>query len=190
MSTLFEGSFNAPIMGHTTLITFEIESNYEVRARFCNRGTPYEFYIKRWSKTGSFKQFAILFNERFGDRIDEFGSVTVETLPDGGVKTTELHTPQQIINMLKYATVNVFECAEQIIAQKRRCILDYATAHRELGKQTTYEEYIHLVACHCIVRANFHVPGIQFPMVDFCDDVQRFNAKVLAGIVAVDEYED
>ena len=95
-----------------------------------------------------------------------------------------MRSPRQITNMLKYATVNVFECAEQIMMQNRRCILDYAIVNLERGKQTTYGEYIHLVACHCLVHSSFHAPNVTFPLVDFCDDEQQFNESVLKGIVA------
>lgn len=178
-------------MGHRTKVDFKIKNNYEVNATFQNSGTMYTFNMKRWAKTGSdvakalssFNYFVLLFNSRFGNQVD-FCSVTVEQLPDGGENTLIQHSSQQIVNILKYAAVNVFQCAEQIITRSRRCVLDYAIFHRELGKQATYEEYIHLVACHCLVHSNFHAPNIQFPAVDFCSEEQQFNESILRDIQA------
>ena len=178
-------------MGHRTKVYFKIKNNYEVKSTFQSQGSEYEFNMKRWAKTGSdvskalnsFNHFAILFNERFGTH-DDFGSVTVEQQQDGVEKTVTLRSTQQITNMIKYATLNVFECAEQIIKQNRRCVLDYAIFHRERGKQTNYEEYIHLVACHCLVQSNFHAPNILFPLVDFCGEEQQLNTSVLNEIKA------
>ena len=196
-AVLFEGSFYTHVMGHKTKVDFKIKNNYEVKSSFSSQGTLYEFNMKRWAKTGSdvakalssFNHFAFLFDQRFGGH-NEFGSVTVESQPDGTEKTVILRTREQITNMLKYATVNVFECADQIMLQNRRCILDYAIFHRERGKQTTYEEYIHLVACHCIVHSNFHAPNITFPLVDFCGDEQQYNESVLKDIEAAESDDD
>jgi hypothetical protein len=192
---LFDGSFHTLIMGHKTKVNFRIRDNYEVKASFICQGTLYEFNMKRWAKTGgsdvgnvlrSFNHFALLFDARFGDR-KEFSSVTVEKLPNETEKTVTLRKPQQIINMLKYATVNVFQCVEQIMMQNRRCILDYAIVQYEHMKQTTYEEYIHLVACQCLLQSNFHAPNITFPIVDFCGDEQLFNEYVLKSIEAIED---
>jgi hypothetical protein len=198
-AVLFEGSFYTRIMGHKTKVDFKIKNNYEVKSSFSSQGTLYEFNMKRWAKAGSdvakalspFNHFALLFDERFGGRNDEFGCVTVDIHPDGTEETVMLRSPRQITNMLKYATVNVFECAEQIMMQNRRCILDYAIVNLERGKQTTYEEYIHLVACHCLVHCLVHCPNVTFPLVDFCDDEQQFNESVLKGIeaAAVDDID-
>ena len=190
-AVLFEGSFYTHVMGHKTKVDFKIKNNYEVKSSFYNQGTLYEFNMQKWAKaTGSdaakalspFNHFALLFDGRFGGRNDEFGCVAVETHPDGTEETVIMRTQQQITNMLKYATVNVFECAEQIMMQHRRCILDYAIVHLERGKQTTYEEYIHGVACYCLVHSGFHAPDVTFPLVDFCGDEQQFNESILKDI--------
>ena len=191
-AVLCEGSFFTRIMGHKTKVEFTIRNNYEVKSSFYNQGTLYEFNMNRWAKTGgdvtkglsSFTHFALLFDERFGARNDEFGCVTVETHNDGTEETVIMRTPRQITNMLKYAAVNVFECAEQIVMQNPRYILDYAVVHHKRGKQTTYEEYIHLVACHCLIHSNFHAPNITFSLVDFCGDEQQFNESILKNIEA------
>jgi hypothetical protein len=38
--------------------------------------------------------------------------------------------------MLKYAVVEVFRCAEEIISQNRRSVVDYAIVHRDLGRHS------------------------------------------------------
>ena len=70
------------------------------------------------------------------------------------------------------------------MGQHRRCVLDYAIFHCERGKQATFEEYIHLVACHCLVNSNFFAPNMSYPLVDYCSDEQQFDAAMLGNIAA------
>ena len=82
--------------------------------------------------------------------------------------------------MLKYATVEVFNYIEEITCVHRKSLLDYAIYHKKLDKHSTYEEYIHLAACHCIIHSNFHTPDTHFENVDFEID---YKPNVLKKIV-------
>ena len=189
-AVLFCGWFTAPIMGHKTRVDIKIINTYKVRATFSCQGITYEFNMHKWAKTreavqnafSSFNKFANLLEERVGQR-SEFGSSTFETLPEGGEKSIVERSQEQITNILKYGTVDVFICAEQIIQAHRRSVLDYAIYHREVGKHSTYEEYIHLMACHCLVHSNFHAPSVVFKVVDFCAEEQDYNETTLLNTV-------
>lgn len=193
-AVLFEGWFYARIMEQKTKVDFKIRNNYEVTASFACQDIMYQFNMKKWAKTRetvqnpsrSFNFFAGLMFDRF-EQSSEFGTQTVEQTPEGGERIVIERSPQQIINMLKYAVVDVFNCAEEIIRKYRRSVLDYAIHHRELGKHSTYEEYVHLVACHCLVHSNFHAPNLDFPLVDFCTVEQAYKPSILEGITSRDD---
>ena len=188
---MFNGFLHTEIMGNRTKVSFRIRDNYEVKASFTCQGSKYEFNMKKWSKTGAdvtravstFNHFAYLVDQRFGEQA-AFGTLHTEVLPDGSVNQSVQRSKEQVINILKYATVSVFICTDQILGQHHRSVLDYAIFHRELGKQATFEEYIHLVACHCLVHSNFHAPNISYPLVDYCGDEQLFDAALLPTIIA------
>ena len=188
-TVLFKGWFNTSIMGQQTKVEIKIKENYEIIATFQSAGTPYTFhmkYMKKWGKTretvasatSTFNKFLQLVLERFGN-LPEFGATTTVVDEAGVVTTSTSATPEQTANVLKYAAVDVFTCVEQIVQRHRRSVLDYAIMHRERNKHTTYEEYIHLVACHCLVHSNFHAPNVDFALVDFCTTEQDFNSAVL-----------
>ncbi|PNH03859.1 hypothetical protein TSOC_010042 [Tetrabaena socialis] len=147
-------------MGHNTKVNFKIRNNYKVSARFTSQGTEYDFNMKNWKRTG--EEVTVDFN----------------------------YFAEQVLNILKYAVVEVFRCAEEIICQNRRSVVDYAIMHREQGKQSTYEEYIHLVACHCLVHSNFHAPNVVFPPVDFCTVEQDYMPGALGCIHQLEEDTD
>ena len=183
---MFAGFLHTEIMGKRTKVSFRIRDNYEVKASFTCQGSKYEFNMKKWSKTGAgvtFDHFAYLVDLRFGEQA-AFGTLHTEVLPDGSVSQSVQRSKEQVLNILKYATVSVFICTDQILGQHRRGVRDYAVFHRELGKQATFEEYIHLVACHCLVHSNFHAPNISYQLVDYCSDEQLFDAALLPTIIA------
>jgi hypothetical protein len=63
--------------------------------------------------------------------------------------------------------VDVFVCAEQIISSTyKRSLLDYCIYFRELSKDSTYEDYIHLVA---LVHSNYLTPGVKYEAVEFVE---------------------
>jgi hypothetical protein len=196
-AVLYRGTFHTNLMGQRTRVNFRIRDNYEVKASFTCQGSNYEFLMKKWSKTGTdvarsittFNHFVFLVDQRFGGQ-PAFGTLHTETLPDGSISQSIQRSREQITNILKYATMSVFICTEEILKEHRRCVLDYAIFHRERGRQATFEEYIHLVACHCLVHSNFHAPNMSYPLVDYCSDEQQFDAALLPGIIDAAEGDD
>ena len=184
-SMLFKGSFSTKIATIQTKVDFKILNSYEVKATFTSHGEEYIFTMNRWKKpkektkkpistVSTFSKFADLVLERFGDTSDKFGSVKVV----GSAKTIDIGE-EQVINILKYACVDVFICAEEIIVSHRRSLLDYCIYHREREIADTYERYIHLVACHCLVQSNYLAPTTKFPEVEFfCTEPEYDNKKL------------
>ena len=195
---LFKGHFRTPILSVNTRVDFEIRNNYEVIATFLCQDVKYTFHMKKWAKAretvqtaaSSFNFFASLLTERFS-QCSDFGTEVVDEKDGGSVITVE-RTAQQILNIIKYATRDVFICAENIIQKYRRAVLDYASFHRERGsgKPGSYEEYIHLVACQCLTHSNFQAPNVDYPLVDFCLDEQVFRPDALTSIVPDVEEEE
>ena len=183
---LFNGIFRAKIATIDTAVTFTIMKNYEVKADFCSHGENYQFNMKLWKKTNqgtknpysSFDYFYTLFMERYGDTPDNFG--TYKTSEEGPkVKRTE----ENVVNVLKYACYEVFLCAEEIINTHRRSLLDYCIYFREKNSQIdTYEMYIHLVACHCLVHCNFFAPTTKFSAIEFRDVPREYMDSIMKAV--------
>ena len=179
---LYKGVFHADIMGRRR-VDIMISGDFEVETSFTCHSSIYKFRIKKWSKTSTdFDYFTFLLGQRFGEQA-AFGTLCTEMLPDGSTKQTFTRSQEQTINILKYATVSVFICIEQILDQNRSGILDYAIFHYEQGKKSTFEQYIHWVACHCLVQSNFHTPDASYPCVDYCSDEAEFDASLLSRIL-------
>jgi hypothetical protein len=68
--------------------------------------------------------------------------------------------------------------------------MDYAVFHSERNRHSTYEEYIHLMACHCLVDSKFHAPSVVFQLVDFCTEEQEYNATLLDTVKGVDQDDE
>lgn len=178
---LSKGTFTTPIAAVDSKVEYKIRNNYEVRATFRSQGSDYEFIMNRWTKTAAdvkkpvstFDKFAQLILDRYSEDTTLFGNITTT-----GNSTSYNYGQTEIINMLKYSMRQVFICAEEIILTHRRTLLDYAIYHREHSRYRnpgTYEEYIHLVACHCLVHSNYLAPGIQYPVVEYADTAQGYR---------------
>jgi hypothetical protein len=142
--------------------------------------------MKKWAKTkegtknpsSSFHKFAYLLLDRYAETLDKFGQLTVS---NQGFELSV--TEENITNILLYAALEVFVCAEQIINSHKRSLLDYCIYHRELDICDTYEHYIHLVACHCLVHCNYLAPGIKYQPVEFYSVNQDYNNSLFEAIV-------
>jgi hypothetical protein len=178
-----------PLMGRKTRVDTEIYNDFKVKASFTCKEKTYVFNLQNWAKasdgnnamksSSNWNYFVHLLEERFG-QLEEFGNSTLEILPDGGIHSTVVRSRQQILNILKYGTADVFKCVEEIVKKYPQDVTNYAIFHKEHGRQSTYEEIIHLLACDCIVQSNFivHNPSIKFELVDFCTEEQEYNAKL------------
>jgi hypothetical protein len=176
---LFTGSFYTPVGGRATRVNLVILADYCAKASFESQGRAYEFRVDLWAKgrKGKFDSFVNLVRFQFPETND-FQTVTVE-----GDVTTITRTRQQTVDMIKYAVAEVFACADEIITTQRG-LLDYAARHRELGKCSTYEEFIHLAACRCLVDANFRTldASLHGP-VEFCDEGRAYRPGILKTFV-------
>ena len=186
---LFEGSFSTRIANVETKVLFKIYKNYKVVASFNTpQGTKYEFHLIKWSKTKkgpsspttAFSKFHALLLERYG-QADKFGSI-FEKKEGETTQTIQEYTEEQAINVLKYATYDVFVCIEEIITEWRRSLQNYCHYHCERSSPETYEEYIHLVACQALLDSNYLAPETKFDPVEFCVDKREYNEKVFVEI--------
>ena len=190
---LYVGSLRVTIGTVETEAKIKIKNDYEVRAEFKFMGITYVFVIKKWCKTqeqvknasSTFNKFALLLMEKFSECSDMFGSIQES---ENGFQLQ--YTPAEIINIIKYGTNDVFVCAEQIILNYRRSLLDYCIYHREIGKCDTYESYIHLVACHCLVHCNFHAPDVKFDIVEFASSKREYNHDAFSKYIDTKENEE
>lgn len=179
MTVLFKGNMTASIATVPTNIEVKIFNDFEVHAKFRSLGNEYIFKILRWIRTKpnvtnpitSYNKFAQLFLEVITGNPLKFGTIEL----NGGLNQTK----DQEVELIKYATYQVIVCAEQMIIEYRRSLLDYCIFHREIGKCSTYTSYIHLVACHCLVHCNFHAPGVVFGTVEFFSARLGYDSSVL-----------
>ena len=195
VSVLFTGYFTTTISATPTRVDIKIYMNYEVHAVFKCMGETYTFKLMKWMKTkegttnatSTFNKFAQLMIERYGDASDMFGKN--EQQGNDGISMKLVITNEQINNILKYATIEVFQCAEEIIQTYKRSLLDYCIYHREHPQFDTYEKYIHLMACHCLVHSNFFAPGISFNPVAFCSAERTYNHAMFKSLHSIEVEE-
>ena len=194
---LFKGFFHTHMMGQKVKVKLEIKDTFEVIALFHIRDRTYKFKMKEWSKETnalrSFAYFKDLMFTRFGSQYKEFGTRRIHFEDNGTQVITTTQTTQQALNMLKYATVEVLKCVDEIISQNGSCLRDYAFFHKDIKKYSTYEEYIHLVACHCIIDSNFLSSRVPYSQISFCTVKQPYNSTILEEVVPdehapVDDY--
>jgi len=194
------GIFSISISTVDTEVSYQIQSNYIVDAKFVSHGVEYVFHMKKWRKTNegtknplsTFFAFARLMFDKYGDIVPDnlFGKTSKQTKEDGTeifVFIPELMSDAEKINMLRYAMIEVFICAEQIILSHKRSLLDYCIYFREKELCDTYEHYIHLVACHCLVHSNYFAPGIQYVPVGFYTVSRKFDNEILQKTVVTAE---
>jgi hypothetical protein len=185
---LFDGFFFADIPVRGTRVELLVFDDYTVIARFSHNGRVKEFNIKKWTNTDNLRFFAGLVTEKF-PQCDQFGTTRTEYLDGGGYRMIIDRSRENLLNIVKYAIVDVFTCAEQIVSKNRNSVIDYAIFHRELGNQSTYEEYIHLMACICLIQSKYQPAGYDYPLVDFCTEEQMYDEGVLERIASLPEGE-
>ena len=190
LALLLQGRFSTNIAGKETLVKFKIYSNCEVSCEFECMGTAYVFNLEKWKKTSadvvnpwnSFLKFVQLFYERYGGNNPKFGSFVVVCSSTDDLSIKMEASKEQIVNLLVYAMIDVFLCAEDIIITYKRSLLDYCIFHLERGICNTYEEYIDLVACHCLVHSNFIAPGITYIPVEFLKIEREYSIQQMEKV--------
>ena len=134
---LDKGSFETTILSLPTKVDYKIYSDYRIKADFTSHGTPYTFEMLRWRKTKdgitkariTYNQFALLVLQVFWPESDVFGKLDHNSNPD--------QTDEEVLATLRYAMIDVFKCAEQILAKHKRSFLDYCLYHRAQDKDKT-----------------------------------------------------
>jgi hypothetical protein len=156
-------SFNAVVMGLTVKIELEIRSTYEACINFSLHGMPYTFTITRWSRRGFAKFATIFFNYKQRDPA-RFGHFSEDA--DGTVNFSM--TTDQKLNVIEEGIRDIISCINMIGVKYQRSILDYAVWYREkYPNDDTYESFITLYACHCIVHSDFMAPNITWEVIQF-----------------------
>ena len=70
--------------------------------------------------------------------------------------------------MFVQAVCDIMAHMDRIWRKYKRSVLDYAVFFRERHQAAdTYEEYMSLVTCHCIVHADFLSPDVAWEVVPF-----------------------
>ena len=189
---MFEGTFSTKIATKDTTVRFKIYESYKVKAKFNSHGDSYTFNMNHWMKskdnlknaTSSYNKFSRLVLERYGDTTEDFGGLVRVHSGAANDPFVPFQSQPQILNMLKYACYDVFVCAEEIITSYRRALLSYCIYQREKmnGEAVTYEQYIHSVACHCLVQSNYLAPATKFDEVEFCVVPRDYSTKIMQKI--------
>jgi hypothetical protein len=194
---LFKGEFSASIASVKTTVYLQIYSNYHCWASFELWNTRYTLKMQKWEKTKpdavartSFNFLAELIFLQKNLRDSGLFGTKERSDVDGILKVTTLRSDAQLLNILKYSAMEVVACVDQIICQNKRSLLDYCIFHQLHGKLSTYEEYIHLVACQSLLKANFFWPGVQFAVVEYCDSSRKLQQGHLDQIKALSIDED
>ena len=173
----FDGWFITTLLGKQTRVNVKILCNFNVKATFSlyKYNKAYEFNMNKWANR--FFHFAHLMEERFID-----SKVWNTQIEDFGINTIT-RKKQHIVNILKYAVVNVFVCLEQIMQQYPNNTVEYAIFHTELNIDSTFEQYIHLMACQCIVQSNLNASNnMDFKMVEFCKQKHEYNPILIESV--------
>ena len=77
-------------------------------------------------------------------------------------------TKDQVDNIVLKATKDVFKYVDTLLKTHQKQILDYSVWYRDRNFSiATYEEYIQLILCHCIVHSQFLAGNVQWEVVPF-----------------------
>eukprot|EP00798_Chlamydomonas_sp_ICE-L_P012977 gene12977-biopygen3906 len=148
---------------HFSQRQLDIRNTHEATMEFTLFGAAYTFTVTRWSRKG-LSSFLLLFFAYKCREAADFGSLTVD---DNGA------------SYLQYDHCPEGQCCDPRCqgchGMRRRdwysapaSVLDYAVWYRE--KHTcwdTYENYITMLACNCIVHTDFLAPGVTWELVTF-----------------------
>lgn len=169
MQMAIPGTLTVILGGVKLPVDYKIYQNNAAEAHFNYLGSDYNFSITRW-KQKAFSLFRSKFHETYNDPI-KYGSSVVD--PDtGDVISSENNSCQNTEIVIK-SLQDIFIYLDLILLQQPRSILDYAVWYREKhsDKLDTYEKYIQLVTCHCIVHSDFLAGNIRWEIIPFIPEV-------------------
>jgi hypothetical protein len=156
------GSFNTVLGGVPIIVNYARFNNKECRTTFSYLGRLHEFKMSRWSGTG-WAPFVTKFHVAHRD-IVTFGSSTID---DNGMSTFDV-TPEQLNAIVIESASDVFKYLDVLLISQQKQILDYSVWYRDRNPPPeTYEEYIQLVTCHCIVHSQFLAGNLLWTVVPF-----------------------
>jgi hypothetical protein len=118
--------------------------------------------MSRWSRTG-WAPFVPKFHLAHSSTT-QFGSSKTD---ENGMITFNI-TPNQLTCIIIEAARDVFKYLNVLLNNQRKQILDYAVWYRDrFPSPESYEEYIQLVTCHCIVHSQFLAGSVDWNVVPF-----------------------
>lgn len=156
------GTYSTTMGGTNVNINYKINGNKECITTFCYLGKLFEFKMSRWSKQG-WTPFVTKFHEKHNDS-SIYGSSSMD---DDGTPSISV-TPEQLVNIIVKSSQDVFKYVDMLLNEHQKHILDYSVWYREkYPNPTTYEEYIQLVGCHCIVHSQFLSGRVVWNVIPF-----------------------
>ena len=197
-AVLAHGTFTVKWLDVDTPVSYKIYNTYETHATFTAHAREYTFKMLKWKKTDSktkdavlsFNKFAQFALEAFAEDTTVFGTYSI------GENEVPAYNwgPTEIVTLLKYSMREVFKCANQIAQAYQSSVLEYAIYHREYSSYkapANYAQYIHLVACHALVHANYLGPLVEPQVVNYADAVPAFRGdKSIKSILDESEREN
>ncbi len=162
--SVFKGFFYTFLNEVNTKITIEITKCYNVYIWFVFDSQPYKFTITTWRKlvgSDSFDVFARMMLERYKFEKHPFGSI---------VKNNNTVTiTWDIVNMIVYSVFDVFRYIDIIMLKYTNEMNEYCSTHQHdpIGN---YEEYIHSIACECLLDSKFSVRQKCYPKMGYDEE--------------------
>lgn len=157
------GSFSTVLGGVATTINYKIHKDKVARATFTYLGKSYSFQMSKWKGT-NFSNFQLKFHTAYNDPV-KYGSSSIDPLGLPTINTT----PDQQTEIVVQTVKDCFRYLDQLLLQQQKSIIDYSCWYRERYSRnlSTYEDFIQLVTCHCIVHAEFLAPNVPWTVVPF-----------------------
>lgn len=154
---------SCPVKGSAVTVKVTINASYEAYLEFNLVGTPYSFSVTHWGRRG-FAKFAHAFFKHSERDVAQFGGYEEST---DGVVTLNMTTEHKL-NVVTQGVKDVMSCLNCIVSVHQRSVLDYAVWYCEhFPAHDSYESYITLVTCNCIVHTHFLAPNVTWQIVKF-----------------------
>ena len=159
VSVLNEGTFTVQL-GDTSATVHYLtmkDNEFELRADFSYHGKRFEFIMSRWLEMG-WGLFLARFHQAHPGQAAEFGCSFPEFQVD----------PDQINAVVLASAKDVFAYINVLLRQLATKIVDYSIWYCNTHPEpSTYEEYIQLVACDCVVNSHFIAASSRWTVVPF-----------------------
>jgi hypothetical protein len=143
---LHRGEFTCTVADVNIRVEVIIKRSWATFMHFTLLGKLYTFEVTRWRARG-LSTFCNLLIQRYPDgrfgTLDEFGQLPAD-FGDERRRAAVFQGCRDIMTLVN-----------GVFTKYKRNVMDYAVWYRENHKETdTYEQYISLVACHCICHAD------------------------------------